>query len=637
MQIQTMHALDALTADEIEATMRILRAARPLEPNTRVAGIELHEPPKELVLRQPGSSIDRCAFVVLYAKDAHQTYEVVVSLTHDHVLSWEYVPDVQPPFLAEEYRPLEEAVKADPAVQAALAKRGVTDLSLVQVDTWSAGYYGEVAERGRRLTRGYVWVRQSPTDNGYAHPVEGLVITADVDTHEVIALEDHRVVPIPQKPGNYAIAAVGALRDDLKPLDIVQPDGPSFEVDGSLVRWQKWQFRVGFTAREGLVLHQVGYEDQGRLRSIVYRASISEMVVPYGDPNPLHNRKNAFDAGEYNLGACANSLELGCDCVGVIRYFDAVLVNGAGEPQVVKNAICMHEEDDSILWMHQDQRAVTREVRRSRRLVVSFIATVGNYEYGFYWHFYQDGTIRLEIKLTGIMVTGALEAGEPAQYGQRLTADGLYAPGHQHFFSVRLDMDVDGPINDVYEINSEAAPAGPDNPLGNAFFARATKLTSEYAAQRTTNPLSARHWRIVNPASQNAVGEPVGYALIPGSNVLPFAQPDAWVLRRAGFMTKHLWVTPYASDERFAAGFYPKQSDRDRGLTAWTANDRSLEGGDVVLWYTLGSHHVPRLEDWPVMPVQHIGFTLHPVGFFDRNPALDVPPSKSTGNGQHCH
>jgi primary-amine oxidase len=633
MQIQIRDALQDLTSDEIREAVRLLRAERGLAETARFARVELLEPPKELFLTRPAAEIERLAFAVLYDKASRQTFEAVVSLDAGAVREWRSVPGVQPPYIGEEYGPVEEAIKASPLFREAMARRGVVDMALVQVDPWSAGYYGAEAEIGRRLTRAYAWVRQSPTDNAYAHPVEGVVVLLDIDTLEVLGVEDHGVTPLPQAAGNYSPAAVGALRPDLKPLEIVQPEGPSFEIDGSLVRWQKWRFRVGFTAREGLVLHTVGYEDGGRMRPILHRASIAEMVVPYGDPSPTHDRKNAFDAGEYNLGACANSLELGCDCLGHIHYFDAVLVDGAGEPSTIKNAICLHEEDHGLLWKHVERRSGSSEARRSRRLVVSFIATIGNYEYGFYWQFYQDGSIQFEVVQTGIMVTGAVPPGVTPAHGQLLNRDGLYAPIHQHFFSVRLDLDVDGTINRLVEVNTEAAPPGPDNPRGNAFRAVPTPLASESAAQRIIDPLAARHWRVINPGVLNAVGEPVAYALIPGANVLPFAQPDAWVLRRAGFLTKHLWATPYAPGERYAAGDYPKQSTADAGLAAWTRADRPLDGADLVLWYTLGAHHAPRLEDWPVMPAHHVGFTLKPVGFFDRNPALDVPPPLHA-NGQ---
>jgi primary-amine oxidase len=374
----------------------------------------------------------------------------------------------------------------------------------------------------------------------------------------------------------------------------------------------------------------VTYRDQGRERPILYRASVADMVVPYGDPRPTYFHRNAFDVGEYGIGTLANSLENGCDCLGEIRYLDAVVNDGRGAALTLRNAICIHEEDAGILWKHQDWRTGLTEVRRSRRLVVSFIATVGNYEYGFYWYFYQDGTIQLEVKLTGVISNGAEPPGDTPRWGE-MVAPQVYGPIHQHFFSVRLDMMVDGLANSVYEVNTVADPPGPENPHHNAFHAEATLLRSEAEASRLIDPLAGRYWKVVNPAVRNRLGQPVGYKLMPGDNVLPFAGPEAQVIRRAGFMTRHLWVTRFDSRERYAAGDYPNQHPGGAGLPSYVRDDAALENTDVVAWYTFGAHHVVRPEDWPVMPVTCIGFMLKPVGFFDRNPGLDVP--RPTGHG----
>jgi primary-amine oxidase len=374
----------------------------------------------------------------------------------------------------------------------------------------------------------------------------------------------------------------------------------------------------------------VGYEDQpGQVRSILYRASMAEMVVPYGDPRPQHFRKNAFDLGEHGIGMLANSLKLGCDCVGEIYYFDAVLTDSRGNVSITENAVCLHEEDFGTLWKHTDWRLDEVEVRRSRRLVLSFVATVDNYEYGLFWYFYQDGTIQYEVKLTGLLLCGALA--DFPKYGT-VVAPELNALNHQHFFCMRLDFDLDGTENSVYEVNSEAEPMGENNPYGNAFYAKATLLETEQAAQRLVDPLVGRYWKVVNPNVTNRLGQPVGFKIIPGENVLPFAHPDSPILKRAGFMKKHLWVTPYQPAEKFPTGSYPNQHPGDEGLPQWTRADRSIANTDVVVWYVFGHHHIPRPEDYPVMPTAYSGFTLKPVSFFDANPALDVPPS-----GQHCH
>lgn len=630
------HPLDPLTADEVARAWSLVRAQDGLGPRVRVISIALAEPSRE-ALREPGAAsqpVERAAFVVLIDRDARKTYEAVVSLTQQRVSSWAHAPGVQPAIVLDEFYECEAAVRADPDWQAAMRRRGITDFSLAMVDSWSAGNFGIEDEKGRRLSRTLTWVRKSPTDNGYARPVANLIAIVDLDEMKVIAIEDHGVVPLPPEDANYSPDVAGS-RPDLRPLEIRQPEGPSFTLEGHELSWQKWTMRLGFTSREGLVLHRVSYRDQGRDRPILHRAAVVDMVVPYGDPRHTYFHRNAFDVGEFGIGTLANSLVNGCDCLGEIRYLDAVVNDSRGGAVTLQNAICIHEEDYGILWKHFDWRTGYSEVRRSRRLVVSFIATVGNYDYGFYWYFYQDGTIQLEVKLTGIVSNGAVMPGEAPPWGE-LVAPQVYGPIHQHFFNVRLDMTVDGPLNSVYEVNTVADPPGPENPHHNAFRAEASLLRSEAVAQRTVDPLRGRFWKVVNPSARNRLGQPVGYKLVPGENVLPFAGPEAAVTKRATFMTKHLWVTRYDPGERYAAGDYPNQHPGGAGLPAYVEDDAPLDNAELVVWYTFGAHHVVRPEDWPVMPVTYIGFALKPVGFFDRNPALDVPRPEGPSCGHHA-
>jgi primary-amine oxidase len=368
------------------------------------------------------------------------------------------------------------------------------------------------------------------------------------------------------------------------------------------------------------------------VRPVIWRASVAELFIPYADPRPFQGWRNAFDIGEYGIGIMANSLEPGCDCLGEIRYLDVDLAGADGAPYTIRQAICLHEEDFGLLWKHLDPALNTTETRRSRRLVISFIITAGNYEYAFYWYFYQDGTIEFEVKLTGIVLTSALAPGESSDFGT-LVAPQTLAGHHQHFLSLRLDMAVDGLRNTVYEVETEAVPPGPGNPLGNAFRPVKRPLRRESEAQRVIDPLRGRYWLVANPGQRNGLGHETAYKLVPGSsNVLLFSHPGASVTQRAAFATRHLWVTPYHPGERFPAGDYPNQHPGGAGLPAWTKADRPIEDTDVVLWYTLGSHHITRPEDWPVMPAERAGFMLKPAGFFDRNPALDVAPSPSG----HC-
>jgi primary-amine oxidase len=629
---QVAHPLDPLTAEELASTIETLRSAGKLGPRARIVIIRLSEPPKQAVREfAPGDPIDREAFAVAYDAEAGETAEAIVAPASGELRSWTPVPDVQPQVTLDEFGEAIAAVRAHAGFREALERRGIEDPELVHIEAWSIGDMAPEGLEGRRLVWTPCWVKSDPTDNHYAHPIRGLHAIVDLQAMEVVEVEDHGITPLPPQAGNYAETDVGGYRGDLRPLEVVQPEGPSFELDGWQVRWQKWRLRIGFNQREGLTLHEVGYEDGGRVRPIAHRLSIAELVIPYGDPGPGGYRKNAFDIGEYGLGLLTNSLELGCDCLGEIRYLDVDLATPSGEVTTIRNAICLHEEDDGLLWKHYDWTTETTEVRRSRRFVVSSIVTVDNYEYAFYWRFYQDGAIEFEARATGIILTAAAEPGEAPKHGT-LVAPQLSGLYHQHVFCARVDLDVDGSDNTVVEVSSEPVPWGPENPHGGAFVTRETPLETEREAQRLVDPLSARYWKIVNPGVVGALGQPVGYRLVPGANTVPFAQPESSIVRRAGFMSRHLWVTRYAPRELFPAGDYPNQHPGGAGLPEWTAADRPIANTDVVVWYVFNAHHVPRPEDWPVMPVARIGFRLEPFGFFDRNPALDVPPPKHA-----CH
>ncbi|HEX7442686.1 MAG TPA: primary-amine oxidase [Acidimicrobiales bacterium] len=627
------HPHDPLTADEVRRAVASVRESGRVPDGTLFVTISVDEPDRaQLAAFAAGEPLERRIRLVLLPGPEAAVVEVAVRMADGSIVEWAPRDDVRPALLYDDaYRSI-LALKADPAWQAAMGRRGITDYDQVQIDPWPTGNFGRDMEDGRRITRCLSYYREGPSDNGYARPIEGVLATVDAARGEVLEVADFGVVPLATERGSYLPEHNEPHRDDLRALEITQPDGASLTVDGNLLTWQHWTMRVAMTPLEGLVLHEVGWVDRasGATRTVLHRAAISEMVVPYGDPDPMHNWKNAFDVGEWGLGRMANSLTLGCDCLGEITYLDAVFASEHGKPYVLEHAVCIHEEDYGILWKHTDMVTGRAEVRRSRRLVVSSIATVGNYEYGFFWYFYLDGTIQLEVKLTGIMSTKGIPVDGGNSHGT-VVAPGLAAPIHQHLFCARLDPAVDGPVNEVHEISFAGEPPGPDNPLGNAIGRRVERLGSEAAARRDVDAASSRHWRLVNPERTNGLGQPVSYKLVPGSTPTLLADPGSSIAGRAGFARHNLWVTPYRADERRAAGDYPNQHAGGAGLPEWTAADRSLVGTEIVVWHTFGVTHSPRPEDWPVMPVEYCGFHLVAAGFFDRNPTLDLPPP------DHCH
>ncbi|GAC50751.1 primary-amine oxidase [Gordonia aichiensis] len=627
-----MHSplFDALTADEIRATSTIIRKAGIGGERPGFGSVFTQEPDKAAV--RAGTPVTRQARALVLDRTSAATFDVLVDLDEETVVSSTQLTEGGAQMLAEEIPIINELAKSDPRYIEALAKRGITDLELVQLDPFGVGNRGDIDLTGRRLWACVSYYRHFPDDNAYAHVIEGVIVLVDTVKNEVFDVEDHGVKPMNPTCDNYTADHNQPLRADIKPLDIIQPEGVSFTLDGPQMNWQKWRFRINMHPLDGLVLTGVEYRDGEHYRSVMHRGSLAEMMVPYGIPRGAHYFRSAFDAGEYGLGRMANSLLLGCDCLGEITYLDAVMADDDGNPATINNAICIHEEDAGILWKHTDWVTGKVDVRRSRKLVVSFIATVGNYHYGFYWNFFQDGHIEVDTKLLGIVQTIATEPGEVPAHATPI-AQNLAATWHQHLFSFRLDMEVDGWENTVYQNDVDAAPVGADNPYGNAIAVTKALIAHEHDGDGLTNPQTARNWSVINPHKTNKWGMPVGYKLLPGwaSDTL-IAQEPSLMATRAGFATKNIWVTPYHPDEMHSAGDHPNQDRAGAGLPAWTAANRPVENTDVVLWHTVGVTHIPRSEDWPVMPTEIASFMLVPNNFFDKNPALDVPDLSA----DHC-
>jgi primary-amine oxidase len=632
------HPLDSLSAEEFRRTAEILRGEGRVTDGWRFTSIELKEPEKSAVKAwRPGQPVPRVAFAVLLDRAANKTYEATVDLTGGSVVSFEHIPGVQPNFTLDEFYEINEAMRKHPDVIAALAERGFTDMDLVLIDTWTyAKALMPERYRDRRLGWSDLWVRATPGGNPYGHPVSGMKLVVDMNTGELLEIERDHDFGQPEVDCEYVPSVRGtAVRTDLKPLHITQPEGPSFALDGSELKWQNWTMRLGFNYREGPVIYQLSFDDNGVKRDVAYRISLAEMVVPYRDPSFDHYRRTAYDIGEWGLGSMTTSLELGCDCLGEIRYLDASLADSRGEPYTVKNAVCLHEEDNAVMWKHVDYQTGA-EVRRQRRMVISCHATVANYEYLIYWRLYQDGNIECEIRATGIMVTTPFPDGAtPPPYGTVVDTN-TYAPVHQHFLVARLDLDVDGEDNTVMEIDSVAPPVSADNPYGLALVTESTPITSEAHAARDFDWSTQRAWKVVNPNKTNKYGTNVSYKLVPGACFPPMMDPSTVQYLRAPVIGHTLWVTKNSGDERWPAGKYPAQSEVDTGMTEWLKDDAPLVNTDVVLWYVFGIHHITRMEEWPIMSVDTVSFWLKPSGFFDRNPSIDAAPTSKGGAGA-CH
>lgn len=639
------HPLDQLSIEEIQRAAKLIKehaSPRTLKFNC----LTLRDPKKnEYAAFKAGCGPrpDRRAFAIVIEKGSSQVSEVVVNLKSSQVEIWKDVTDVSPTLTLEDLDVCETVTRNDPRVIEACREIGIYDMSKVFIDAWAIGFDHRWGT-DRRLQQGIVYYRNSPGDNQYAHPLDFSVVV-DTEKEEVLAVDIRHVngerTKVPLGEHNYMPAFVGNDYQPgrLKPIDITQPQGVSFRMSGNEIFWAGLKMHIGFNYREGIVLSDVRIDDQaeGRERSLFNRISVVEMVVPYGNPDPPHHRKHAFDVGEYGTGLMTNSLKLGCDCKGVIHYIDAVMAVSSGEAAVLKNAICIHEEDNGLLYKHTDYRDGTVISARDRKLIISQIITAANYEYCFYHTFTLDGTYKLEIKLTGMLNTYCMHPTETAApYGAEV-APSINAHNHQHIFSLRVDPEVDGPSNTV--VQNDAVPSDEPlgsaaNPYGNGFYCKKTPLRTALEGAADYCYETGRSWDIINPNSINTVAKkPVAYKILNNNCPTILAKEGSPVWKRAGFARKALWVTPYKDYELFPAGDYVCQSSGEDGhpfnetVVDWAARDEPIENTDIVCYIQFGLTHFPRTEDFPIMPAEPVGVMIRASNFFKKNPALWVPPS----------
>ncbi|GAA5995428.1 uncharacterized protein JCM10292_005167 [Rhodotorula paludigena] len=580
----------------------------------------------------------------------------------------------QPAITMEELDESEQVVKNDPEIIRLCAEIGVKPEEIM-VDAWSVGYEDRFPGH-LRLQQAFLYQRLGKDEHLYAHPLD---MNAVVATNEKKVLKidfaPHRTdsrnpdalsgttaphtvegnsfadcgrprIPPQQERMDYLPDLIKAekakqgeewdVRRDIKQLTVIQPDGVSFSMNGNEISWQNWKMHIGFNFREGIVLSTVQYfdRDEKRYRPILYRTSFAEMVVPYGAPEWPHPRKFAFDVGEYGLGMMANSLALGCDCLGAIHYLDAELSNHAGQAVTLKNCVCIHEEDDGLLWKHTDFRPGGRaHAVRSRKLIIQMICTVANYEYAFAWEFKQDGTLGLNIKLTGILNTYTAAQGEKVSAFGTLVGPGVQAHHHQHIFCLRVDPMIDGLNNSVVEteVKRVDAPTGSaENWAGNGFYSTKRELKTTHEGVRDPSPADSRIWSIVNPAKQHySSGHNVGYKIMCKDYVPLLPKDDSLVGRRAPFAKHALWTVPYEEGRLYPAGKFPTQTKKAPAdsLEGWVSKGDSIANRDIIVMSVFGTTHIPRPEDWPVMPYEEATWMMKPSSFFRANPSLDVPAS----------
>jgi primary-amine oxidase len=613
--------VDGLSAAEIRDAVAVVEADPRLAQGAFFPLVTLREPPKAEVLAwTPGSAFRREALVQVYARAANRLSEVIVDLRGRRVVSWTDRPGRQPGVYLSEWTDAAAAIRADTRWRNAIRARNLQPKD-IYVDIWAPGAsVVPGAAPGARLLRGIAFYRGN-LPNPYDRPVEGIVATVDMNTMQVIEVTDSG-----SKPVNTTLSgATKPPRTGFKPIVVTQPQGPSFTIDGTKVSWLGWEFRIGYSMREGPVLQRIGFAPSGAPRSIINRMSLDEIYVPYGHPDANWAWRGAMDVGEYNTGQYLEPLAVGVDVPSNAVFLDTVAANDVSRVPANKrtfplpHSVAVFERNGGLLFDRTDPDTFEREGRFGRELVVTWTYAIGNYTYNTEYVFQLDGGIDVSVGATGTTLNRGVSSVAEGSAFATLVAPNIAAPLHQHFFSFRIDFDVDGTANRLVEEDTHGSPAASSN----AFEIERTPITAE--GYRDLSPMSNRHWIVEHATKRNAVGLPVGYRLHPETHAPAFADPSDEGLRRAPFAQHALWVTRARDGELYAAGDYPNQGQIGDGLPAFVADHQSVDGQDLVVWFATGLTHIPRVEDFPVMNREAVGFSLRPQGFFDENPALDTP------------
>ena len=627
------HPLDPLSADELERGRAILDEAGYVTPDTRFPTFTLHEPDKADVRGwSTGEPIERRAFAVL--KQGPATHEALVDLDAGEVTDYREVPGVQPNILLEEWEGALNATVADPRWQEAMRKRGYESFDTLFCAPLSTGWFGEDDEPygDARTLKVPCFDTAGAENHLWGRPIEGLYAVVDSNLGRVIDVVDNGIVPVPEEAPRYGAGDLPDGREALKPVEIVSPEGANFTRDGHLVDWQGWRFHVRMDRRVGPVLSTVSFDDAGERRDVLYQMTMAEMFVPYMDPDDGWYFRSYMDIGEYGFGLLASQLRPGTDCPEDAEYLNATIADDMGAPFEAERVMCVFERNTgSPGWRHAELIDGTYEGRPEVELVVRTIPTVGNYDYVVDYVFKQRGQIETMVGATGIDASKGVEttrmdqptAERDTRHGE-LAAPNVVAVYHDHYISFRIDLDVDGTDNTFVHGKIEAS-APESGARGSIWTLNETERTEEGAIHGHGPDV----WAVVNPNVETALGHHPGYQIEPGHGAVSVLDPSDRAQARAAFSSAPLWLTTYESDELYAAGDYPNRSRGGEGLPEFVDGDATVNE-DLVVWYTVGFHHVTRTEDWPVLPTKWHNFLLRPYNFFERNPALDVPAEFAT-------
>ncbi|KAM0952042.1 putative primary-amine oxidase [Dioscorea sansibarensis] len=641
------HPLDPLTPSELTIiqqtikTSNLFSSIHPLTFHyTGLADIDKHV----LLSWLSNSSTPpppRRAFII--ARSGHQTHELHVDISTKSIISNTIHTGFSFPLLNfEEQTAASNLPFNHTPFMNSIKKRGLKSSEVVCAAS-TVGWFGEL-KKSKRLVKILCFLT-GDTVNIYARPLGGIIIVVDLDLMEIVDYIDRSVVPVPEAGGtdyrsekqNPPFGPRGT------PVTVVQPEGKGFSVDGHSISWANWKFHLSYDVRAGAVISLASVQELNREshRTVLYKGFISELFVPYQDPDKDWYFRTFFDAGEYGFGLSAASLQPLADCPANAEFFDGYYAAQDGSPVRIKNVFCVFERySGDSAWRHTEYEIpgkVITEVRPEISLVVRMVSAVGNYDYVTYWEFKTSGSIKFTVTLTGLLemkgtpYTHVKQVEKDIDLHGSLLAKNTIGVNHDHFITYYLDLDIDGYNNSFVKAKMKTVRVTEGSTPRKSYWTLVKKIAETEADARIEIEAEPAEYLVVNTNKKTKIGNDVGYRFIShGASAISLLSNDDYPQIRAGYTKKQLWVTAYNVSEKWAAGLYTDQSRGDDTINIWSKRNRVIKNKDIVVWYTVGFHHTPYQEDFPLMPSLCGGFELRPSNFFETNPLIKTMPFNKT-------
>ncbi|WP_198929073.1 tyramine oxidase [Rhizobium sp. AC27/96] len=633
------HPLDGLTADEYQKINQILREQKVVDDHTLYPLIELKEPAKADVLKwkEGDKPLDREAKVQLTSPQGFK--EAVVNITKGTVESTAPIKG-QPMVLFTEFMDALQGVLGDPQMVAGLKKRGLTPDQAFCLPLTAGNFFTEEYQNSRLMKVPCYHVPEG--SNYYAKPIEGLFAVYDIGKKKVLKVIDTGAITGPKDNWGYTekeVAEREALRPQTNLATLSQQGGPNYKITGSHLEWDMWRFNFRVDKRPGLVLSNLDVKDGDTWRSVIYQSHLSEVFVPYMDPTEGWYWRTYMDSGEYGFGLFLSPLRAGVDCPSYATFLPATIADDKGNPLTIPDAICVFERSiGDPAWRHFEvfaqtpEKPIPAEGRPASELVVRTASEVGNYDYLIDYRLQPDGQIRIMIGATGLDAVKGVQstsmddptAAADTAHGT-LIAPNLVAANHDHYFNFRIDFDIDQPANHFGTMDIVPAKVDPKNPRRSMWTVQHSMPKTEMEARYQLSAMKPRYFMISDPSRKGYLGQEPGWMIHHGDVAYgPFDFVKDPPMKRNAYIEYSVWNTVYDPDQQYAGGKFAMQSDGSDTLPEWVKANKPLMGKDIVTWFTAGFHHIPRMEDWPVMSTEWKTIHIEPHNFFAHNPALTL-------------